>query len=66
MTIQTILLDIMQQESITQSELAEKMNISRQAMHHMLKGNDMRLSTVLSILDILGYDFKIEKVRKSK
>lgn len=64
MTIQSILLDIMQREGITQSELADKMNISRQAMHHMLKGTDMRLSTVLSILEILGYDFNIEKAKK--
>lgn len=64
MTIQSILLDIMGREGITQSELAEKMDISRQAMHHMLKGTDMRLSTVLSILEILGYDFNIEKAKK--
>lgn len=61
MKIQTILIDIMQHEGITQSELADKLDISKQAMSKMLKGNDMRLSTVLSILDILGYSFSIEK-----
>ena len=61
MKMQSILIDIMQREGITQSELADKLDISRQAMSKMLKGNDMKLSTVLSILEILGYSFMIEK-----
>ena len=63
MTIQNILCEIMRDEGITQNELAKKLNVSRQAMSKMLHGNgDMRMSTVISILDILGYEFNIEKV----
>ena len=64
MKIQNVLLDIMQKEGVSQSDLAERMNISRQAMSQMLKGKDMRLSSVLSILEILGYSFTIEKEKK--
>ena len=64
MKIQNVLLDIMQKEGVSQSDLAERMNISRQAMSQMLKGKDMRLSSVLSILEILGYSFVIEKEKR--
>lgn len=64
MKIQNVLLDIMQKEGVSQSDLAERMNISRQAMSQMLKGKDMRLSSVLSILEILGYSFTIEKEKR--
>lgn len=64
MKIQNVLLDIMQKEDVSQSDLAERMNISRQAMSQMLKGKDMRLSSVLSILEILGYSFTIEKEKR--
>lgn len=64
MKIQNVLLDIMQKEGVSQSDLAERMNISRQAMSQMLKGKDMRLSSVLSVLEILGYSFTIEKEKR--
>ena len=64
MKIQNVLIDIMQKEGVSQSDLADRMHISRQAMSQMLKGKDMRLSSVLSILEILGYNFIIEKEKR--
>ena len=59
MSIQDIIKDIMQKESVTQNELAKKMGVSRQSVSDMLHGNDMKVSTVLQVLRILGYTFKI-------
>lgn len=61
LTIQNIILDIMENESVTQYELAKKMGISRQALGQMLHGNDMKVSTMVMILTYLGYTFKIRK-----
>lgn len=61
MTIQKIIIDIMDQEGITQNELAKKMNISRQAISQMLNSKDMKISTVILILTYLGYTFRICK-----
>lgn len=61
MTIQEIIADIMWREGVTQTELAKKMGVSRQSVSAMLHGNDIRVSTVLQILKILGYTFKIVK-----
>lgn len=61
MTIQSIILDIMDNEGITQKELAKKMNISRQAINQMLNSKDMKISTVVLILTYLGYTFRIVK-----
>lgn len=63
MTIQKILCRIIKNEGITQNELARRLGISKQAVSCMLhKGNDMHLSTVITLLDKLGYTFNIEKV----
>ena len=61
MTIQQILLDIMKKEKVTNVELAKQLGVSRQAVQQMLKGDDMKISTVVVILSILGYEFKIVK-----
>ena len=61
MTIQGIIRDIMQRESITQIELSKRIGVSRQAIQQMLKGEDMKMSTVVMLLSALGYDFKIER-----
>lgn len=59
MTIQQILLDIMKKEKVTNIELAKRLGVSRQAIQQMLKGDDMKISTVVVILSTLGYVFKI-------
>ena len=59
MTIQHILLDIMKKEKVTNIELAKRLGVSRQAVQQMLKGDDMKISTVVVILSTLGYVFKI-------
>ena len=59
MTIQQILLDIMKKEKVTNVELAKRLGVSRQAVQQMLKGDDMKISTVVVILSTLGYVFKI-------
>ena len=52
----------MRDEGVTQNQLAKKMKVSRQAVSEMLRGDgDMKLSTVLFILETLGYKFNIEK-----
>ena len=62
MSIQEIILDIMEQEGITKNELAKRLGISRQAVSQMLSQDDMKMSTVVTILFELGYVFNIEKV----
>lgn len=61
MTIQSIILDIMEDERVTQNELSRKMGITRQALNQMLHSNDMKVSTMVMILTYLGYTFKIRK-----
>jgi len=61
MTAQEIIMDIMRNEGVTQTELAKKMGVSRQNVSNMLHGDDMKVSTVLHVLRILGYSFKIER-----
>ena len=62
LSIQEIILDIMEQEGITKNELAKRLGISRQAVSQMLSQDDMKMSTVVTILFELGYVFNIEKV----
>ena len=64
MSIVGIIRDIMQNERITQIELAQRLSISKQAVSQMLNQDDMRISTVIAMLDALGYSFKI--VRNGK
>ena len=62
MLIQNIIRNIMRDEGVTQNQLAKKMKVSRQAASEMLRGDgDMKLSTVLVILETLGYSFQITK-----
>ena len=61
MNIQGIIADIMSYEGVTQIELAKRINVSRQAISQMINSKDMKISTVLTILDALGYTFKIVK-----
>lgn len=62
MLIQNIIRNIMRDEGVTQIELSRKLKVSKQAVSEMLKSDgDMRLSTVLFILETLGYTFQITK-----
>ena len=62
MLIQNILKNIIRDEGITQNQLAKKLKISRQAVSEMLRSDgDMKISTVLYILETLGYTFQITK-----
>ena len=62
MTIQEIVLDIMRKEGVTQSELAKRLGVSRQSVSDMLHGADMKVSTVVRVLSVLGYVFRIERM----
>ena len=66
MLIQNIIRNIMRDEGVTQNQLAKKMKVSKQAVSEMLRGDvDMKLSTVLFILETLGYSFQITKGDKN-
>ena len=64
MSIQEIIKSIMQNECVTQKELAEALGVTKQAVSCMLNGDDMKMSTVQNIVTALGYCIKIEKVKK--
>ena len=63
MTMQQIILDILQRKRMSKAELAKALNTSKQNVGQILKNDDIRVSTVLTILDILGYEFVIRKKR---
>ena len=65
MRIQDIFREIMQREGISQGELARQLGVSRQAISAMMHNKDIKLFTVLSVLDVLGYDFKIIKSKRT-
>ena len=55
MTIHDIIKDIMKNEGVTQTQLAKKVGVTKQAISHFLNGNDVRLSVVVNILSVLGF-----------
>lgn len=61
MTIHEIIKDIMKNEGVTQTQLAKKVGVTKQAISHFLNGNDVRLSVVVNILSVLGYQYVIKK-----
>jgi len=61
MTIHDIIKDIMKNEGVTQTQLAKKVGVTKQAISHFLNGNDVRLSVVVNILSVLGYQYVIKK-----
>lgn len=63
MTMQQIILDILQRKRMSKAELAKALNTSKQNVGQILKNDDIRVSTVLTILDILGYEFVIRRKR---
>ena len=54
---------IMDDEGVTQTELARRMQINRQSIQQSLtrKSKNMRVQTLLKILGSLGYDVWIRK-----
>jgi transcriptional regulator with XRE-family HTH domain len=66
MTIHEIIKDIMKNEGVTQTQLAKKVGVTKQAISHFLNGNDVRLSVVVNILSVLGYQYVIQKNRSRK
>lgn len=63
MTMQQIILDILKRKRMSKAELAKALNTSKQNVGQILKNDDIRVSTVLTILDILGYEFVIRRKR---
>jgi len=61
--IQEILEIIMQKEKISQYRLAKRVGVSKQAISQMLKAKDIKMSLLLSILEVMGYEFVIRKVK---
>lgn len=51
---------LMEREGVTGVELASKLGCTVQQMSKYLR-NDMKFSKFIEILEILGYDLKIEK-----
>lgn len=58
--IKKILID----EDMTISDLAKKLDVTQQNVSAKLKKNDPRISEINKIADILGYDVKIELIKK--
>lgn len=65
MTVQQIIRDILHEKGMNQNDLARAMNVSRQAVHNILKGDDIRMSTVITMLNLLGYRFEIKEIKKN-
>lgn len=64
MRMQDIFKDILEKEGISQGELARRLGVTKQAVSVMMHNKDIKLFTVLSVLDVLGYDFKIVKSKR--
>ena len=41
---------------LTRQQLTEKAGVSRQAVYRLLKGNDVQVSTLLAVMDVLQLD----------
>jgi transcriptional regulator with XRE-family HTH domain len=41
---------------LTRQELTEKAGVSRQAVYRLLKGNDVQVSTLMAVMDVLQLD----------
>ena len=41
---------------LTRQQLTEKAGVSRQAVYRLFKGNDVQLSTLLAVMDVLELD----------
>ena len=54
-----IIRDILRREGRSQTWLAQRSGISRQAVNNFVKGGDVRLSVFIYFLTILGYTFKV-------
>ena len=61
MYIQDIIKKIMRDEGISQIKLAKLLGVSKQAVSKMLKSDDMKISTVIMILTVMGYTFRVVK-----
>lgn len=59
--IKKILID----EELTQAELAEKIGTSQQNMNAKLKRDNFSNKEMQEIAEILGYDLKIEFIKRS-
>ena len=45
-----------QSSGLTRQALTEKAGVSRQAVYRLLKGNDVQVSTLLAVMDVLQLD----------
>ncbi len=45
-----------QASGLTRQALTEKAGVSRQAVYRLLKGNDVQVSTLLAVMDVLQLD----------
>jgi transcriptional regulator with XRE-family HTH domain len=59
--IKKILID----EDLTQAQLAEKINTSQGNLANKMKRNNFTTKDLLEISEVLGYELKIEFVKKS-
>ena len=62
MSVGEKIIEIMEKEKVSQTELAERMNINRKSLNQTLRRNqDIKFDQVVEILDHLGYSVNIEK-----
>ena len=63
MSIGEKIIEIMEKEKVSQTELAAKLGMSRQSLHQDLtrKPEGIRFDVACKILEKLGYSIKIEK-----
>lgn len=62
MNIGEKIIEIMDLEKVSQTELAKRLNSDRRNLNQTLRRNkDIKYSQVVEIFDKLGYDVKIEK-----
>lgn len=64
MNIETEIKKILVEKNSNLKELAKQMGIGYQNLYNKMKRNNFRISEVKEILDALGYDLKIEFVKR--
>lgn len=51
--------DALARSDMTRQQLAEVAGVSRQALYRLLKGQDVQVSTLLSVMDVLELDLTL-------
>lgn len=66
MKIYKMLRNIRKEKGLTQSQLAEKVQVSTQAVNQYESGKrEIKADMFVSLLEALGYDFSLEEIKNS-